>query len=993
MEAEKGTYEITVQLLMTADRVLQAFAAMAPSRSPTARSIASGDLLWLGQALDRTAVAAPGGVTPRNSLGDELLKPVSPFQQVSMLHGFVVSPAQVWNVDVLDAGGNPRADGREALRALQAAAKVAGPEVPPRLAWVVLAGNTTGPHGSRRVLAPLLTCQVGLGSNPAITRGLGLGGPRPDAIGEWELTQRSDWGLGFEPADPERAAALVDQPVFWADVPHTTMTPAQHHDELVTWIAALAAEDGLVIDRISRDHPALHEDEDGITACLGWALLPPGRVARFSAGASLAAWASVPGIEGTCFARIVDPHDAAAGGGSATEAAEPEVESHLPLTLAQRRVLLAARHEPVTVVSGAPGTGKSHLVAAIAADAAGRGMSVLIATRSIEAADVLADLLRREPGPVPLRFGSPAARQSALAEIERRLAERSVSGASRLLDQAREHRDSLRDRVATLLDRVGAAARWEHERALVARHREAVPGFFTEGVDLDRVAADIDLLKERPRGWRAWRARRRLRRIGRSSDLPALLEAARAALLQRDAHHADGAVAEIEELWSPLAAAEADLRHWVGRVMDDVAIERAGSSAGRRALSALHAALRAGPSSRQRLLSAIPDDDLVQVAPLWLGTLGEVDELLPRDPGLFELVILDEASQIDQPSAAPALLRGRRGVIVGDPRQLRHVSFVADDAQAKAFAEAGLSDTARLDVRRNSILDVAAGVSPVRWLNEHHRSVPHLIGFSLERFYDGAVTLATRHPRNESTDAIEVVGTGGDPLATVLSLIEDLDAGGSVNVGVVTPFRELADSLSAALRVGDAALERIDHLDLRVGTVHEFQGSERDVMIIVPGLEETDNGSRRAFVVDPHLFNVMVTRARRRVVVVTDLPPGDGDLLAEYLRWAAVGPRPVGGAAPPTRLAAQLDAALRDSGVPTRCGYPVGQWTVDICAGTGDDAVGLICGLHPDGAAVHIERHLTLRERGWKLVDPAVAGSSGVAERGIELSRLLKGHG
>jgi hypothetical protein len=42
---------------------------------------------------------------------------------------------------------------------------------------------------------------------------------------------------------------------------------------------------------------------------------------------------------------------------------------------------------------------------------------------------------------------------------------------------------------------------------------------------------------------------------------------------------------------------------------------------------------------------------------------------------------------------------------------------------------------------------------------------------------------------------------------------------------------------------------------------------------------------------------------------------------------------------------------------------------VDLCAGTGDGAVGLVCAVHPDGPAAHIERQLTLLRAGWRLVD------------------------
>jgi hypothetical protein len=42
---------------------------------------------------------------------------------------------------------------------------------------------------------------------------------------------------------------------------------------------------------------------------------------------------------------------------------------------------------------------------------------------------------------------------------------------------------------------------------------------------------------------------------------------------------------------------------------------------------------------------------------------------------------------------------------------------------------------------------------------------------------------------------------------------------------------------------------------------------------------------------------------------------------------------------------------------------------VDVCLGAGEDAVGLICAVHPDGPAAHLERQRTLARAGWRLVD------------------------
>ena len=108
------------------------------------------------------------------------------------------------------------------------------------------------------------------------------------------------------------------------------------------------------------------------------------------------------------------------------------VLSPLPLTAAQEEVVRRARTEPLTVVCGPPGSGKSHAVVAAALEVVDRGGSVLIATQSPHAADVLADLLGRYPGPDPVLFGD--------AERRERIATTLSHGAGVAVDLATLHR-------------------------------------------------------------------------------------------------------------------------------------------------------------------------------------------------------------------------------------------------------------------------------------------------------------------------------------------------------------------------------------------------------------------------------------------------------------------------------------------------------------------------------------------------------------------------
>ena len=56
---------------------------------------------------------------------------------------------------------------------------------------------------------------------------------------------------------------------------------------------------------------------------------------------------------------------------------------------------------------------------------------------------------------------------------------------------------------------------------------------------------------------------------------------------------------------------------------------------------------------------------------------------------------------------------------------------------------------------------VAASAAPVTFLDEHFRSAPHLMEFVAHRLYDGRVHVATRSPRTDSIDCIDLVRVDG----------------------------------------------------------------------------------------------------------------------------------------------------------------------------------------------------------------------------------------
>jgi hypothetical protein len=585
------------------------------------------------------------------------------------------------------------------------------------------------------------------------------------------------------------------------------------------------------------------------------------------------------------------------------EGARASVASPLPLTDQQADVVLSARAEPVTVVSGPPGTGKSQTAAAIALDAVAHGRSVLVATQSAAAADVLAELLDRVPGPTPVLFGGGERASRLAAKLADGLEASPDDRAGPARDRAEKRAAELGAAISADLHDAAAAAACQDRSLTLPGHALVAPRLLD--VDATVSVSDATDLLARAQPGGGWWSRRRADRAGRK--LRILVGAPPEATVE--------AVADAVEL---------------AQVRD-----------------------RARRTRRTR-----PEDRAAR----WQAL--EVAERERR-------------------------LARARAVVIGDPRQLRFVSFLADAAVQKAVAAHGLGDLGdRLDLRRVSAFDLAAGAATVTFLDEHYRSVPHLIGFSARHFYDGRLLVATRHPANECGDAIDVhqvSGTGGDganraegdaTVALVELFLAD-PANDGQTIGVISPNRNQVDWLRDEIgrRV---SVEVLQAGRIRLATVHGFQGAEADA-VVASFVVSDSNGRSRRFLEDPNLFNVLVTRARRRLVVVTSLtdpPPG---LVADYLRWADHGPAPEPEGASSGAWTDRLAAVLRDAGTTVRVGYPVGRWTIDLVVGDGDAAVALATTVHPDGAGAHVRRHLALARSGWRQADAFASDHEGDA--------------
>ncbi len=868
-----------------------------------------------------------------------------------------------------------------------------------RVGWLFVAGAVPAGDGrTRRVFHPLVTMPVRVERPPA------FGEARLAPAGDVEITDLIGDGKAREEleASLEVGGGALDGMAGVA-VPADLL---RRLPRLQRFARDLASAAGLPTKRVvpADRGPDELARSSRLVVVAGVGVYAVHETGGSGRAGSLRSWAEGPLHEWTAFHSLyLDRGD---GPGPAPEdSAGDRLESPYPLTPVQREAVLGSRHHPVTLVSGAPGTGKSHGVAAIALDALARGERVLVAAKSQATVDALMELLERAPGPEPVVFGSSERREALATRLAggqlHPTGDAAVRTARRRVDDAVSARDDLWQVMAGRLLAESLLAGAGHE---VDRARLAAPALFDTVTDLAEAGTLVQRASAGGLRWWARRRRRAARRaldgLARSRPETSLSELSSALGVARAWRSAADLVAEggleLGRQWERLAALDDDVRSSVARWL--AADSRSDERLNRRtlpAVAALATALRSGRAARRAQLRRLDDATLTRALPLWVGTLPDIDDLLPPLPALFDLAVIDEASSVDQPLAAPALLRSRRAVVVGDPRQLRHVSFLSDDTIRAVVADHGLDRSpllaARLDVRRNSTFDVAAGVAPVLALDEHFRSDPHLVEFVSRRIYAGEVQVATRSPSTESRDCVHVVRLDGrrdrakvvrEEVAEVVRELRRLRRAGAASVGVITPFRAQADALEEAVLDAFTA-DDLEALGLRVGTVHAFQGNERDVVIASLGLGPDDGPASWRFVEDPHLYTVFVTRARRRMVLLVSADPPAGGLMADYLAQADA---PPGRPAPVEDVGAWAGAVaegLCSAGVPVTTAYPTGRHVLDVCLEDRSRDVAVECRVHPDGPDRHIERHLALRSAGWTLLE---AYRSKWGERPAELT-------
>jgi len=400
------------------------------------------------------------------------------------------------------------------------------------------------------------------------------------------------------------------------------------------------------------------------------------------------------------------------------------------------------------------------------------------------------------------------------------------------------------------------------------------------------------------------------------------------------------------------------------------------------------------------------------IKPIFMMSPFSIATFLPPESIHFDLVIFDEASQVKPVDAFGAIIRGKQIVVVGDDKQLPPTSFfdrlVAGDNE----------DEANIAADTESILGLfRARSAPVCLLSWHYRSRHEsLIAISNCEFYDNRLVIFPSPDKNREQSGLVfhylptaryVSGDSGgfndEEAKTVAEAVMQHARTNPNQTLLVATFsqkqRDVIENHLVNLQKADPSCEQFfndsNEEPFVIKNLENVQGDERDVVLISVGYGRDlqgklsmnfgplnkDGGERR--------LNVLITRARTRCEIFTNLTSGDIDLgrtqargvkaFKHFLKYAETGQLDL-----PESTGREADSPFEQSvsDALTEAGYRVdkqigtGGYRIDLAIVDEEQPGRYLLGIECDGATYHSAQSARDRDRlrqeilenmGWRI--------------------------
>jgi very-short-patch-repair endonuclease len=385
--------------------------------------------------------------------------------------------------------------------------------------------------------------------------------------------------------------------------------------------------------------------------------------------------------------------------------------------------------------------------------------------------------------------------------------------------------------------------------------------------------------------------------------------------------------------------------------------------------------------------------------PCWMMSPSTVASLLPREEiEQFDLVIVDEASQMPPERAFGVISRAKQCVVVGDPKQLPPTSFFQRSSSSEETEESEDVDTEALD--EESILDLCTkSFKPARRLKWHYRSRHgSLIAFSNRQFYKNQLVIFPSCGRDFAINrhlvqAPRYVRSINLPEVSLVCdvVLEQLELHPMRSLGVVAMNESQAEQIAEQLETlsihHQELRRRLDLTDsseeLFVKSLEKVQGDERDTIVISTTYGPPEPGGPLAMRFGPinqggghRRLNVLFTRAKHGIELVTSMessqihPTATSSpgvyALKDYLKYVETRSLDTGrqtGRPPDSEFEVVVAEALERHGYQVECQVGVANYFIDLAVLHPKQPDRYLLGVECDGATYHSARAARDRDK------------------------------
>lgn len=414
------------------------------------------------------------------------------------------------------------------------------------------------------------------------------------------------------------------------------------------------------------------------------------------------------------------------------------------------------------------------------------------------------------------------------------------------------------------------------------------------------------------------------------------------------------------------------------------------------------------PRTPIRDLTERAGKSLQALKPVWMMSPASVAQFIRPDSLRFDLLVVDEASQMRPEYAIGAIMRGEQFVVVGDANQLPPTDFFSASVDDDDDGDDGVQ------VDTESILDLAnQRLRNKRRLRWHYRSQHEsLIQFSNREFYGRDLVVFPSPTIDDDLLGVKSVYVGGTYEASInereaQAVIEEafrlMRAYPQHSIGIATMNAKQTELIRNEFdRLILEAPEVRRYVDEYAGGIEEFfiknlenvQGDERDIILIstVYGPDKNGTVAQRFGPMNREVgwrrLNVLVTRAKLSTRIFTSLRPDDIKVtetssrgvaaLKAYLTYAHKGATydHAAGGEPDSDFEVFVGDALRGAGYDVVHQVGVEGFRIDLGVKHPDYPIGFIAGVECDGASFHSGlsvrdrdriRQTILESMGWRI--------------------------